>query len=296
MEKIDFYIQKFLQRLDHESIFSYYDKINQGKRLRSKLMLSICEDELVYKLCAIVECIHLASLLHDDVIDNASMRRGSASINAIFGDKNAIMLGDILYSTAFYELCEYDKKIAKSISNAVSVLSSGELLDVELSSSFNDDVDKYLKMVYRKTAVLIEASAEVAAVLAKKDSQKYASYGKNLGIAFQIVDDLLDVSKSSDELGKPAFQDFKEGKSSMPYIFLYKALNDNDKQRLLGYFGKDLSGDDISWLKSKFLEFEIYDKVKNEAMKYGNAAWNEIKDQNNKRLEEIIEKMIFRNF
>lgn len=296
MERIDFYIQEFLKRLNHDSIFDYYKMINQGKRLRSKLMINICDDESIYKLCAIVECIHLASLLHDDVIDNATTRRGNASINALFGDKNAIMLGDILYSTAFFELCDYDKEISKTISNAVSVLSSGELMDVELGNAFNDDIDKYLEMVYRKTAVLIEASAKVAAIMAKKDSEKYLEYGKNLGIAFQIIDDLLDVSVDDKILGKPAFKDFSEGKSSIPYIYLYHNLNKNDKDKLLSYFKKELNDSDINWIKSKFNEFNIYQKVKDEAIFYGNKAKASIETENNQKLNEVLEKMIFRNF
>lgn len=296
MEKIDFHINEFLKRLDHSSIFDYYNKINQGKRLRSKLMLSICNDEKIYKLCAIVECIHLASLLHDDVIDNSLVRRGSASINAIFGDKNAIMLGDILYSTAFYELCDYEKDISKTISNAVSVLSSGELLDVELSTRFNCDIDKYLEMIYRKTAVLIEASAKVAAILSNKNQDKYSEYGKNLGIAFQIIDDLLDVSFDDKMLGKPSFKDFSEGKSSMPYIFLFKELDDENKDKLLSLFKKEFNESDINWVKLKLKEHNIYEKVKNEAIKYASLAKKSIQNEDNEKLENIIDKMIFRNF
>ncbi len=127
---------------------------------------------------AIVEMIHAASLLHDDVIDESDTRRGKSSINALFDNKTAIMFGDVLYSKAFTQLSQMDKEIAYTVSNAVTLLSIGEMLDVDLTQSFNTSYDKYLDMIYKKTASLIEASAKAAAILASLDKEKYALYGK----------------------------------------------------------------------------------------------------------------------
>ena len=235
MQEIDTLIQNFLKDLGNDIVLRMSNSIKTGKKLRSKLILSISgENESSYRLCAVVELIHLASLLHDDIVDEASLRRGARSVNAEFGAKNALMLGDVFYSKAFYELLSLDKKIASIVANAVSKLAIGELLDVELSKSFNADKNLYLDMLYKKTAVLIEASAASAAILAGFDENAFKEYGKNLGIAFQLVDDMLDIQGDEKTLGKEAFSDFKEGKSTLPYIYLYEALE--DKNILLNLF------------------------------------------------------------
>ena len=249
MQEIDTLIQNFLKDLDSDIVLRMSNSIKTGKKLRSKLILSISgENESSYRLCAVVELIHLASLLHDDIVDEASLRRGARSVNAEFGAKNALMLGDVFYSKAFYELLSLDKKIASIVANAVSKLAIGELLDVELSKSFNADKNLYLDMLYKKTAVLIEASAASAAILAGFDENDFKEYGKNLGIAFQLVDDILDVQGDEKTLGKEAFSDFKEGKSTLPYIYLYEALA--DKSLLLNFYKKELNEADKKLLLS----------------------------------------------
>ena len=140
MEKIDLIMKKFIAELGYEPANAMFAQINSGKKLRSKLLLKIAgENEQSLKICAIIELIHLASLLHDDVIDDADTRRGSPSINASFGTKNAVMLGDILYSKGFCELSKFPHEIAGEISGAVSKLSVGEMMDVDLSAKFNED-------------------------------------------------------------------------------------------------------------------------------------------------------------
>ncbi len=119
--------------------------------LRSKLILKIAGiSEESIKLCAVVEMIHAASLLHDDVIDEADIRRGKPSINALFDNKTSIMFGDILYSKAFTQLSQMDKEIAYTVSNAVTLLSIGEMADVDLTQNFNTSYDKYFDMIYKK--------------------------------------------------------------------------------------------------------------------------------------------------
>ena len=287
MQEIDTLIQNFLKDLDNDIVLRMSNSIKTGKKLRSKLILSISgENESSYRLCAVVELIHLASLLHDDIVDEASLRRGARSVNAEFGAKNALMLGDVFYSKAFYELLSLDKKIASIVANAVSKLAIGELLDVELSKSFN--------MLYKKTAVLIEASAASAAILAGFDENDFKEYGKNLGIAFQLVDDILDVQGDEKTLGKEAFSDFKEGKSTLPYIYLYEALA--DKSLLLNFYKKELNEADKKLLLSEFKNYEILQKCKNEAKKYGQKALQAIQSYDNQKLNDIVENMIDRSF
>ena len=128
MQEIDTLIQNFFNDLGNDIVLRMSNSIKTGNKLRSKLILSISgENESSYRLCAVVELIHLASLLHDDIVDEASLRRGARSVNAEFGAKNALMLGDVFYSKAFYELLSLDKKIASIVANAVSKLAIGEL-------------------------------------------------------------------------------------------------------------------------------------------------------------------------
>ena len=225
MEKIDLIMKNFIAELGYEPANAMFARINSGKKLRSKLLLKIAgESEQSLKICAITELIHLASLLHDDVIDDAGTRRGSPSINASFGAKNAVMLGDILYSKGFYELSKFPHEIAGEISGAVSKLSVGEMMDVELSAKFNEDKSVYETMIYYKTAVLIEAAAAVGAMLARLDARNFK------------------------------ISDFKEGKTTLPYIYLYESLNEADKEKLKSLFKKNLSEVERGWVRAKMNE------------------------------------------
>ena len=297
MQEIDNIIQTYLKELSYEPILTMLAKTSSGKKLRSKLLLSIAgESKEAYNLCAIIELIHLASLLHDDIIDESDLRRGAKSINAEFGAKNALMLGDILYSKAFYELSKQEKNIAQNLSNAVCKLAIGELMDVDLSKKFNENKDAYLTMIYHKTAVLIEASAKCGAMLAKLDEEAFGAYGKNLGLAFQIVDDVLVITSDEATLGKPSLSDFKEGKTTLAYIYLYEISNENDKEKLKNLFKKDLNEEEKAWLKQQFTEKNVIEKSIIEAKRYGNLSLEAIKKYKNEKLETIVKALIDRNF
>ncbi|MBA1419550.1 MAG: polyprenyl synthetase family protein [Epsilonproteobacteria bacterium] len=259
-------IEQFIADLNDKEVASLYASLPQGKRLRAKLILKIAGHSLaVVKTAAIVEMIHAASLLHDDVIDDAYTRRSRPSLNALYGNKTAIMLGDILYSKGFLELNNISPDVAKIVSNAVVQLSLGELKDVSLSKTFNTDKAIYLEMIYQKTASLMEACAGAAALLAGKDKNAYMTYGRNLGIAFQMIDDLLDITMDAETLGKPALHDFVEGKTTLPYIYLYEALNGDDKKRLKSLHAKVLSEDEKTWIKSMMHNTGVIQKSYNEA-------------------------------
>ena len=274
-----------------------FHRVPKGKRLRAKLILKIAGlSESSLKLAAIVELIHAASLLHDDVIDDAFTRRGEDSINALFGNKTAIMLGDILYSKGFSELTHMPQDVAYSISHAVALLSVGELLDVELSHTFNDSEARYFDMIYKKTASLIEASAKAAALLAGKDGDIYALYGKNLGLAFQIIDDILDITQSSETLGKPSLNDFKEGKTTLPYLYMYRKLCKDDQTKLLSLFQQELDDAQKEWIKTKMHETNALEDSIVYARKLGLEALAVIEKEEDVGLSSIIKDMIERNF
>ena len=186
LSQVEQKIKTIISNLHHEAIGELLTKLPQGKRLRAKLILYIAgESEASINLASIVEMIHAASLLHDDVIDDAMQRRGVESINAIYGNKSAIMLGDILYSVGFYELVGMGADIAQSISNAVVCLSVGELDDVFLAKKFNTDAFIYKEMIYKKTASLMEACAYSAALIAKKMQKHMRSTVKISALLFR---------------------------------------------------------------------------------------------------------------
>lgn len=297
MDKIDEIMYKFIDELNFNKASEIFREINSGKKLRSKLLLKIAgESEQSLKLCAVIELIHLASLLHDDVIDGSDTRRGKASVNAKFGAKNAIMLGDMLYSKGFFELSKFGSKIAGDISNAVCKLSVGEMMDVELSEEFNPGREKYDTMIYYKTAALIEATAVVAANLAGFDEEKFKIYGKNLGLAFQIIDDILDITQDAKTLGKPNFSDFKDGKTTLPYIYLYEDLSDEDKIRLINLFKTELNSAQADWIKSKMSRTGAIERSIKEAKRLGQKAMQSIAEYEIKELEDIVKSMIDREF
>ncbi|SFV52086.1 Octaprenyl diphosphate synthase / Dimethylallyltransferase / (2E,6E)-farnesyl diphosphate synthase / Geranylgeranyl pyrophosphate synthetase [hydrothermal vent metagenome] len=290
-------IEQYVAELDDSFVSSLYRKLPHGKRLRTKLILKIAGSNLkVVKTAATVEMIHAASLLHDDVIDDANTRRGKVSVNASEGNKTAIMMGDILYSKAFFELTSISPKVAKVVSHAVVQLSLGELADVELSRKFHTDRDAYLKMLYQKTASLMEASAEAAAILAGKPREAYRKYGYNLGIAFQMIDDILDITADSQTLGKPALHDFVEGKVTLPYMYLYEKLSIDEQKKLVSLHRKRLSFQDEQWIKNKMAEYNIIEKSYAEAKKLIVEAITLMESLGEKDLSNIAKAMIEREF
>ena len=296
LEKVKNQIREFVSVCDHQKSLELLEKLATGKMLRSKLILKIAGISIEsIKLCAVVEMIHAASLLHDDVIDEANTRRGQPSVNALYDNKTSIMFGDILYSRAFTELSQMDKNIAYTISNAVTLLSIGEMMDVDLTNTFNKSYDKYLDMIYKKTASLIEASSKAAAILSKKDENKYALYGKNLGLAFQMVDDILDITQDSKTLGKPAMLDFVEGKVTIPYLLLHERLE--NKTKLEALYKKELTSDESLWIKEQMIITKALEDSIALAKQIGNIAIDAVKDEDDSEtLIFIMKAMIEREF
>jgi len=290
-------IEQFIGELNDKEVISLYGKLPHGKRLRAKLILKIAGESLsVVKTAAVVEMIHAASLLHDDVIDDAYTRRSKPSLNALYGNKTAIMLGDILYSKGFLELNNISTEVAKTVSNAVVQLSLGELKDVSLSKTFNMDKEVYLDMIYQKTASLIEASAGAAALLAGKPKEPYMVYGRNLGLAFQMIDDLLDITSDSETLGKPALHDFVEGKTTLPYIYLYDVLDASGKQKLKSLHGKVLNKEELNWIMVQMQEHQILIKCYAQARELIEEAVELMNKHGETALSDIAMEMIDREF
>ena len=295
MEKVETEITRLIDECNYDEVTRLFQNLSGGKRLRAKLILKIAkEQENAPLLAAIVELIHAASLLHDDVIDDAMTRRGVASVNATDGSKVAVMLGDILYSKAFTELVGFDKEVAKTVAASVTALSKGEMMDVKMAESFNSDEKLYLDMLYLKTATLIEAAAASAALLAGKDARKYAIYGRNLGLSFQIIDDILDITSDEATLGKPAMNDYVEGKCTLPYIYLYHALEDEEKEKLVALHGKKISKEETAWILKKMQEHKTIEKSFELAQKLSKEAQEVLVDE--EELVAILDTMIKRSY
>ena len=295
MQRVEAEIKRLIDECEYDEVTHLFHSLSCGKRLRAKLILKIASTAKdAALLAAIVELIHAASLLHDDVIDDAMTRRGVASVNATEGSKTAVMLGDVLYSKAFTELVRFDKAIAYTIASSVTALSKGEMMDVKMAEHFNSDEKRYLDMLYLKTATLIEAAAQAAALLAEKDAHKYAIYGKNLGLAFQIIDDILDITSDEATLGKPAMNDFAEGKCTLPYIYLYHKLQEDEKKRLVSLHGKKISKEETAWIMEKMAQHKTIEKSFQLAQKLSLEAQEAVSD--NKELVEILDTMIKRSY
>ena len=202
-----------------------------GKRMRPMLTLA-CARLLDYagtrhhKLAASVEFIHTATLLHDDVVDGSDMRRGKQAANLIYGNQATVLVGDFLFSRAFELMVEDGSlRVLKILSHASAVIAQGEVNQLTAAREIDTTEDKYLDIITAKTAVLFAAACQIAAVVAEREGRDEAaleSYGRNLGIAFQLVDDSIDYVSDTETMGKSIGDDFREGKVTLPVILAYQ--------------------------------------------------------------------------
>ena len=185
------------------------------------------EKEKSYKLAVIIEFIHTATLLHDDVVDISGKRRGKDTVNKVWGNEASVLVGDFLYSRAFQIMVEInDMEIMKILSYATNTIAKGEVLQLMCVDQVETSVDEYLKVIEYKTAALFEALCECTAVLSGCDDnvrKNLAAYGRNIGLAFQISDDILDyTAESNDQIGKNIGDDLSGGKITLPFIYAFE--------------------------------------------------------------------------
>lgn len=211
-----------------------------GKRLRPALLLLICgaldyREPQRYNLAAVVEFIHTATLLHDDVVDESTLRRGRATANEAFGNPASVLVGDFLYSRAFQMMLgANDMRVMEILADATNVIAEGEVLQLMNMHDASLGEADYLRVIRSKTAKLFEASARLGAVLAGSPpqiEQACADYGQALGTAFQVIDDVLDYDGDSAEMGKNIGDDLREGKATLPLIVAMQ--RGNERQRAL---------------------------------------------------------------
>jgi octaprenyl-diphosphate synthase len=240
LEEIRALVADDLQRVDHtivQRLASDIVLVNQvsqyiigggGKRLRPLsvvLAARACghQGQKHVPAAAIIEFIHTATLLHDDVVDSSEMRRGRDTANHVFGNEASVLVGDYLYSRAFQMMVELgDLRIQEVMANATNTIAEGEVLQLMNAHDPETTEQRYLEVIYRKTAKLFEAGAQMAAILSgspREIEQAMVDYGRHLGTAFQLVDDALDYRATAEELGKNLGDDLAEGKPTLPVIY-----------------------------------------------------------------------------
>ncbi len=253
-----------------------------GKRMRPMLTLAAAkligyEGDRHFKLAAAVEFIHTATLLHDDVVDGSDLRRGKTTANLVFGNPATVLVGDFLFSRSFELMVEDGSlKVLKILSSASAIIAEGEVNQLTAQRKIDTSEDRYLDIIGSKTAALFAAASRISAVVAERDEETELaldSYGRNLGIAFQLVDDAIDYSSDSETMGKDAGDDFREGKVTLPVILAY-ARGGEDERKFWkdAIIGHKITDDDLSFATNLLKETGAIDDTISRARHYGQRA------------------------
>lgn len=253
-----------------------------GKRLRPLLMIlssRMCgySGDKDAPLAVVFEFLHAATLLHDDVVDHAEIRRNRPAANTIWGNPAVVLVGDFLYSKSILMAIGYQNvRILEALLEATTKMSEGELLQLIHSDNLEIGEQEYLEVITRKTAVLIRAACKVGAIFgeggqAREDA--LSSYGHNLGIAFQLIDDTLDFTGQAEELGKPVGNDVQEGKATLPLICAFRNAKTAEKERLRQIFSADeISSKDAVELRDLVIRRGGIEYTRNLAAKHARMA------------------------
>ena len=282
-----------------------------GKRLRALLTLGsskLCgytKGTRDINLAACVELIHAATLMHDDVIDNGSIRRGKKTPNKIWGNHSSVLAGDYLLSRCFEMMVEDGNiEVLKLLSSTSSIIAQGEILQLQHRGEVDMLEETYLKIISSKTAELFAAATKVGAILSEmktKEKEALEFYGRNLGLTFQIADDTLDYNSELKLFGKNIGQDFYEGKITLPIILLFQKANKDEKQALKETFAKEeREQNDLNYTLSLIKKYDIINSCYQKAKHYINLSSNSLsmfKDSEEKNiLENLTSFSLSRNF
>ncbi len=282
-----------------------------GKRLRALLTLGsskLCgytKGTRDINLAACVELIHAATLMHDDVIDNGSIRRGKKTPNKIWGNHSSVLAGDYLLSRCFEMMVEDGNiEVLKLLSSTSSIIAQGEILQLQHKGEVDMLEETYLKIISSKTAELFAAATKVGAILSEmktKEKEALEFYGRNLGLTFQIADDTLDYNSELKIFGKNIGQDFYEGKITLPIILLFQKANKDEKETLKKTFAKEeRNQNDLNYTLSLIKKYDIINSCYQKAKHYINLSSNSLsvfKDSEEKNiLENLTSFSLSRNF
>ena len=282
-----------------------------GKRLRALLTLEsakLCgyrKGGRDINLAACVELIHAATLMHDDVIDNAEIRRGKKTLNTIWGNQSSILVGDYLLSRCFEMMVEDGNlEVLRLLSSTSSEIAQGEILQLQHKGEIDMLEETYLKIISSKTASLFAAATKVGAILADRNlkyKEALEFYGKNLGLTFQIADDTLDYNSELISFGKKIGNDFFEGKITLPIILLYQKISNLDKVKLKSFFDKEERGnDELDYVIDLIKKNNVIDDCYKKADHFINLAFNSLSVFEESKEKEILKNLtsfsIERNF
>jgi len=248
LKKLEKSIDKLITTKIHviKEIVNYIIK-SGGKRVRPILVIlssRLCgyKGEKHIPYAAIIEFIHTATLLHDDVVDNAKTRRGFSTVNTVWGNEPSVLVGDFLYSKSFELMArEGNDTILQVISSATTALSEGEILEIVKTADIGTTEEEYLQIIGNKTAVLFAAACEIGAILgscARQKRKEMSKFGYNLGMAFQLMDDILDYTSFDNVLGKRVGTDLQEGKITLPLIHVLRSADNEERSYLEKIIGK----------------------------------------------------------
>ena len=282
-----------------------------GKRLRALLTLGsakMCgysKGTRDINLAACVELIHSATLMHDDVIDNGSLRRGKKTLNKIWDNHSSVLVGDYLLSRCFEMMVEDGNiEVLKLLSSTSSKIAQGEVLQLQHQGEVDMLEETYLRIISAKTAELFAASTKVGAILSdmkNKEKEALEFYGRNLGLTFQIADDTLDYNSELKLFGKKIGKDFYEGKVTLPIILLFQKLDNQEKERLKDIFSKNSRDEsDLNYTLSLIKKYDVIKACYQKAQHYINLASNSLSVFNDCEEKNILEGLtsfsLSRNF
>lgn len=253
-----------------------------GKRIRPALLLlsaKLCEyrGDRHVPLASVIEFIHTATLLHDDVVDNANIRRGIASANTLWGNEASVLVGDFLFSKSFsLMVADGDLNVLRVLSGATTMIAEGEVLQLVCTSDLSLTEERYIEVVKCKTAVLISAACQAGAILGKVSpelEQDLSEFGMQLGIAFQLMDDVLDYAANQAEFGKSIGHDLEEGKITLPLIHTLQLCTDDERERIGEIVtAEELSDDDFQFVFDAVHRYGGIEFTVSRAREYTNRA------------------------
>ncbi len=296
--------QKLTSKVELVDEMTKYQLNTGGKRIRALLTLGSAKLCGYYKggrdinLSACVELIHAATLMHDDVIDNGEVRRGKKTLNKIWGNQSSILVGDYLLSRCFEMMVDDgDLEILKLLSSTSAEISQGEVLQLQHNKEIDILEETYLKIISWKTASLFAASTKVGAILSGKENKTkdaLYSYGKNLGLTFQIADDTLDYNSDLKIFGKKIGNDFFEGKVTLPIILLYQKINDKEKRELLTIFNKpERNINDLNKVLDMINKYKVINDCYKKAEYFINIASNSLNIFEDSKEKKILKNLTY---
>lgn len=273
-----------------------------GKRIRPLLTLATTamfdgQMTRAHLLAACVEFIHTATLLHDDVVDESDERRGKAAANTVFGNQASVLVGDFLFSRAFQMMTDDGNiDVLRILSDASAIIAEGEVMQLTTANNIETSMDDYMEVIKAKTAALFAAACEVGPIIAEQNTdtaKAMAEFGMNLGIAFQIVDDVLDYSANQEKLGKTVGDDFREGKMTAPIIISLLKASPEEKefwQRTIGE--KDQKAGDLEKAQNIIQSHNAFVQSMELAQDYADAAIKNLDAAPDSELKELLSQLV----